>query len=106
MTTPQAGQWDITKVKLSFPLLQTFCSTLPLLMPFDAIVRSDGLKRIVWKLLQNSLGDTQSRETSVASTDLSESLSVLSRWREERSDPGRLFCWPLLIGPAVNARNL
>ena len=57
MTTPQAGQWDITKVKLSFPLLQAFCSTLPLLMPFDAIVRSDGLKRIVWKLLQNSLGE-------------------------------------------------
>ena len=82
---------------------------------FDSIVRPDRHRRVETDRMEAPAGQlgrnlwdtqsTQSRETSVASTDLSESLSVLSGWREERSDPVRLFCWPLLIGPSVNAGN-
>lgn len=93
-----------------FPLTS---SLLFYFAPFDAIVRpgrqveKDRMEAPAGQLGRNlwDTQSTQSRETSVASTDLSESLSVLSGWREERSDPVRLFCWPLLIGPSVNAGN-
>ena len=79
-----------------FPLTS---SLLFYFVPFDAIVRcgrqveKDRMEAPAGQLGRNlwDTQNTQSRETSVASTDLSESLSGLSGWREERSDPVGCF---------------